>query len=79
MPGDNARVSFNTPAHKGVNLRRQSNSSSELIYTLSEGTEVIIVEKYNKANNGYIKVKAYISDYNQSYEGWVLADYITKS
>lgn len=71
------RVSYDTPAHAGINLRQYPSSDSYLIDTIPEGEELIIAQPYNEANNGYIKVfaKSYYGD-DFSLEGWVMNRYI---
>ena len=68
------RVCYSTPDHAGLNLRSGTNSTSELVLLLHEGTVVEILGSYDSANHGYIRVGCYSG--SEYYEGWILARYI---
>lgn len=71
-----ARVCFNTPAHAGINMRAATNSSSERLCLLSEGTVIEILEPYSEGNNGYIYVGYDHPHAGEYFKGWVLANYL---
>ncbi len=78
-PTSNTRyVSYNTPAHAGINMRTAPSSSAELVVLLSEGTPVFIAEPYSSSNHGYIKVGCEEFPSGEPLYGWVLYDYLVR-
>lgn len=71
-----ARVCFSTPGHAGINMRAETNSSSERLCLLTEGNIIEILEPYSKDNNAYIYVGYNHPHAGEYYKGWVLADYL---
>lgn len=68
------RVCYSTPDHAGLNLRSETNSTSDLVLLLHEGSIVEILGSYDSSNHGYIRVG--YSSGTEYYEGWILARYI---
>lgn len=78
-PSENTRyVSYNTPGHAGINMRKEPNSSSECVVTMDEGTPVFIAEPYSSENNGYVKVGCDEYSSGNTIYGWVLSKYLEK-
>lgn len=70
------RVKFSTPDHAGLNMRAQTNSESELLCLLTEGTVLDVLDEYDPSNHGYIKVGYNHPHAGEYFEGWILAEYI---
>ncbi len=61
-------ITSDTPDHEGVNMRKEPDTSAELVIHLYEGD---IVEKTGVEQNGYAYCR-----YNNQY-GWILSEFLT--
>lgn len=69
-------ITYDTPAHAGVNLRVEPTDESAKIIALPEGTKVIRIDSANEAVNAkYIKVVALYN--GNTYVGYVMQRYVS--
>ena len=70
VSGESYMVSFNTPAHAGVNLRSGPGTSYDKLGTVAEGTVFIFT---GRTENGYGSVEFYAD--GVLYSGWIMTAY----
>ncbi len=74
--GMDGRVTTDTPAHAGINMRALPQSDSDLITTLKEGDGIEIISDYDEQDSGYILVRHNDANEGVSFTGWVLCKYL---
>lgn len=67
-------ITYDTPGDAGVNLRKEPNSTSELIIVIPEGTEVRVLNS-DKDTKDYRKIAVEID--GKIYAGFVMQRYLT--
>ncbi len=75
-PGDVhfRNITYDTPEHKGIELRREPNKNSECLVVIPEGTEVALLDnlKFTKDYN-----KVFVTIDGVCYAGFVMQRYMT--
>ncbi len=69
-------VSYNTPSHAGINLRKSASSSSELLCTIKEGETVVVY--FPMSEGDYIEISYTNPSTGITYYGWAMKKYITQ-